>query len=178
MPWTTPLTPRPAELVKPGETVCIIISDVTRRWQSPETYIPILVEELEQAGIRDEDMLILSATGTHRTQTQEEHIGLVTQAVYDRIRVEDHVCTDQENLVHVGDTSRGTPVWLDKRAMACDHIVLTGGVVYHFMAGFGGGRKSVLPGISGRGDHHEKPQSWPSTPASATAPTRRSAAPT
>ena len=138
------------ELVKPGETVCIIISDVTRRWQSPETYIPILVEELEHAGIRDEDMLILSATGTHRTQTKEEHIGLVTQAVYDRIRVEDHVCTDQENLVHVGDTSRGTPVWLDKRAMDCDHIILTGGVVFHFMAGFGGGRKSILPGISGR----------------------------
>ena len=54
----------------------------------------------------------------------------MTQAVYDRIRVEDHVCTDQDNLVHVGDTSRGTPVWLDKRAMACDHIVLTGGVIY------------------------------------------------
>ena len=59
------------ELVKPGETVCIIISDVTRRWQSPETYIPILIEELESAGIRDEDMLIISATGTHRQQTRE-----------------------------------------------------------------------------------------------------------
>ena len=138
------------ELVKPGESVCIIISDVTRRWQSPETYIPILVEELEHAGIRDEDMLILSATGTHRTQTEEEKIGLVTKAVYDRIRMEDHVCTDQDNLVHVGDTSRGTPVWLDKRALDCDHIVLTGGVVFHFMAGFGGGRKSILPGIAGR----------------------------
>ncbi len=138
------------ELVKPGESVCIVISDVTRRWQSPETYIPILVEELEHAGIRDEDMLILSATGTHRTQTEEEKIGLVTKAVYDRIRMEDHVCTDQDNLVHVGDTSRGTPVWLDKRALDCDHIVLTGGVVFHFMAGFGGGRKSILPGISGR----------------------------
>ena len=138
------------ELVKPGETVCIVISDVTRRWQSPETYIPILIEELEHAGIRDEDMLIISATGTHRTQTPEEHMGLVTKAVYDRIRVVDHVCTDEANLVHVGDTSRGTPVWLDKRAMNCDHIVLTGGVVFHFMAGFGGGRKSILPGISGR----------------------------
>ena len=82
------------ELVKPGETVCIIISDVTRRWQSPETYIPILIEELESAGIRDEDMLIISATGTHRQQTKEEHIGLVTQAVYDRIRLVDHQCTD------------------------------------------------------------------------------------
>ena len=138
------------ELVKAGESVCIIISDVTRRWQSPETYIPLLIEELENAGIRDEDMLILSATGTHRRQTPEEHMGLVTKAVYDRIRVEDHVCTDEENLQYVGTTSYDTPVWLDKRALACDHIVMTGGVVYHFMAGFGGGRKSILPGIAGR----------------------------
>ncbi len=138
------------ELVKPGESVCIIISDVTRRWQSPEIYIPIVVEELESAGIRDEDILILSATGTHRRQTPEEHMGLVTEAVYRRIRVEDHVCTDEDNLQMVGTTSYGTPVLLDKRALACDHIVLTGGVVYHFMAGFGGGRKSILPGIAGR----------------------------
>ena len=127
------------ELVKPGES-----------WQSPETYIPIVVEELESAGIRDEDILILSATGTHRRQTPEEHMGLVTEAVYRRIRVEDHVCTDEDNLQMVGTTSYGTPVLLDKRALACDHIVLTGGVVYHFMAGFGGGRKSILPGIAGR----------------------------
>ena len=138
------------ELVKPGEKVCLVISDVTRRWQSPETYLPILVAELESAGIRDEDMLIISATGTHRTQTPEEHKGMVTEAVYDRIQVVDHQSTDQENLAYVGTTTRGTPVWLDKRALACDKIILTGGVVYHFMAGFGGGRKSVLPGIAGR----------------------------
>ena len=138
------------ELVRAGEKVCIVISDVTRRWQSPETYLPILVAELESAGIRDEDILILSATGTHRRQTREEQIGLVTQAVYDRVRVEDHQCTEEENLAYVGTTSRGTPVWLDKRALECDHILLTGGVVYHFMAGYGGGRKSILPGISGR----------------------------
>lgn len=146
-----PIDSKPlGQLVKPGESVCIIISDVTRRWQSPETYIPILIEELEKAGIRDEDMLIISATGTHRTQTKEEHIGLVTQAVYDRIRLVDHQCTDEANLQYVGTTSRNTPVYLDKRALACDHIILTGGVVYHFMAGFGGGRKSILPGIAGR----------------------------
>ena len=138
------------ELVRAGEKVCIVISDVTRRWQSPETYLPILVAELESAGIRDEDILILSATGTHRRQTREEQIGLVTQAVYDRVRVEDHQCTEEENLAYVGITSRGTPVWLDKRALECDHILLTGGVVFHFMAGYGGGRKSILPGIAGR----------------------------
>ncbi len=138
------------EIVKPGESVCVIISDVTRRWQSPETYIPILIEELESAGIRDEDILIISATGTHRRQTKEEHVGLITQEVYDRIRIVDHVCTDEDELRYVGTTKRGTPVWLDKRALDCDHIILTGGVVYHFMAGFGGGRKSILPGIAGR----------------------------
>ena len=138
------------ELVKAGDKVCIVISDVTRRWQSPETYIPVLIAELESAGIRDEDMLIISATGTHRRQTPEEHMGLVTKEVYERIELVDHVCTDEENLSYVGTTSRGTPVWLDKRALACDKIILTGGVVYHFMAGFGGGRKSILPGIAGR----------------------------
>ena len=137
-------------LVKSGDRVCLVISDVTRRWQAPDTYLPILVAELEAAGVRDEDILILSATGTHRQQTEEEKIGLVTKAVYDRIQVVDHVCTDQESLAYVGTTSYGTPVWLDKRALACDKVILTGGVVYHFMAGFGGGRKSVLPGIAGR----------------------------
>ena len=86
------------ELVKAGDKVCVVISDVTRRWQAPDTYLPILIGELEAAGVRDEDILILSATGTHRRQTEEEHIGLVTKPVYDRIRVEDHVCTDQDNL--------------------------------------------------------------------------------
>ena len=138
------------ELVKAGDKVSILISDVTPRWQSPETYIPVLIAELESAGIRDEDMLIISATGTHRRQTPEEHMGLVTKEVYERIELVDHVCTDEENLSYVGTTSRGTPVWLDKRALACDKIILTGGVVYHFMAGFGGGRKSILPGIAGR----------------------------
>ena len=136
--------------MRAGEKVCIVISDVTRRWQSPETYLPILVAELEAAGIRDEDMLIISATGTHRRQTPEEHVGLVTQAVYDRIRLVDHQCTEEEQLAYVGTTTRGTPVYLDRRVLACDKVILTGGVVYHFMAGFGGGRKSILPGIAGR----------------------------
>jgi nickel-dependent lactate racemase len=146
-----PIDSRPlGKIVHPGETVCIIISDVTRRWQSPEIYIPLLVEELEKAGVQDRDMLILSATGTHRPQTKEEHIGLVTEAVYNRIRVEDHQCDDVDNLLFAGITTRDTPVWLDKRAVNCDRIILTGGVVYHFMAGYGGGRKSILPGIAGR----------------------------
>ena len=138
------------EAVKPGEKVCIIISDTTRRWQQPSTYLPVLVERLNKAGIPDEDMLILCATGTHRKQTEEEHISLVGEDLYRRIRFIDHQCDDKEHLTYMGTTSRGTPVWLDSYAMACDKIILTGGVVYHFLAGFGGGRKSIVPGIAGR----------------------------
>lgn len=138
------------EAVEPGETVCIIISDVTRRWQQPAAYLPVLVERLNRAGIPDKDILILCATGTHRRQTEEEHISLVGEDLYRRIRFIDHQCDDKEHLTYMGTTSRGTPVWLDSYAMGCDKIILTGGVVYHFLAGFGGGRKSVVPGIAGR----------------------------
>ena len=138
------------EAVKPGEKVCIIISDVTRRWQQPSTYLPVLVERLNRAGIPDQDILVLCATGTHRRQTEEEHISLVGEDLYRRIRFIDHQCDDKEHLTYMGTTSRGTPVWLDSYAMECDKIILTGGVVYHFLAGFGGGRKSIVPGIAGR----------------------------
>lgn len=138
------------EAVRPGDTVCILISDVTRRWQQPSTYLPVLVERLNRAGIPDKDILIVCATGTHREQTEEEHISLVGEELYRRIRFLDHKCDDKEHLTYMGTTSRGTPVWLNSCAMACDKLILTGGVVYHFLAGFGGGRKSIVPGIAGR----------------------------
>ena len=139
-----------SEAVHPGDKVCIVISDTTRRWQQPSTYLPILVERLNQAGIPDKDILILCATGTHRQQTEKEHISLVGEDLYRRIQFRDHNCDDKEHLTYMGTTSRGTPVWLNSHAMACDKIILTGGVVYHFLAGFGGGRKSIVPGIAGR----------------------------
>ena len=108
------------------------------------------MERLNRAGIPDEDILILCATGTHRRQTEEEHISLVGEDLYRRIRFIAHQCDDKEHLTYMGTTSRGTPVWLNSYAMACDKLILTGGVVYHFLAGFGGGRKSIVPGIAGR----------------------------
>ena len=71
-----------SEAVHPGDKVCIVISDTTRRWQQPSTYLPILVERLNQAGIPDKDILILCATGTHRQQTEKEHISLVGEDLY------------------------------------------------------------------------------------------------
>lgn len=145
----TPIgSPRLNEIIRPGETVCIVISDVTRSWQAPKSYLPILVEELGKIGVRDDQILIISATGTHRAQTEAEWKSLIGESLYARIRIIDHDCRQKEQMRYVGTTSRGTPVWLNRAALDCDRLILTGGVVYHFLAGYGGGRKSIVPGIA------------------------------
>ncbi len=143
-------SPRLEEIVNPGERVALIIPDLTRTWESIDVYTPLIVKALNDAGIRDEDITIISATGTHRCQTEAEHRKLVGDDIYDRIGVVDHICTDKDMHTYFGTTSHGTPVWLDSRAAAADRVILTGAVVHHFLAGFGGGRKMILPGIAAR----------------------------
>ncbi|MBB6215263.1 nickel-dependent lactate racemase [Anaerosolibacter carboniphilus] len=137
------------EIVKPGEKVCIVISDVTRAWQRMNVYLPYLVDELCKGGITDENIIFISAVGSHRKQTEQEHQRLLGDALKDRFKVIDHDCLDDNNLVYLGHTSFGTPVKVNKIAMDCDHILLTGAIVFHLLAGWGGGKKSILPGIAG-----------------------------
>jgi nickel-dependent lactate racemase len=141
-------SPRLAEIVKPGERVCVVIPDITRVWQRTDLFLPLIVEELAQGGVQDKDIIFICALGTHRRQTAEEHRLLLGPKLADRFTVIDHDCHDRANLVYCGETSFGTPVWLNKQAMECDHLVLTGGIVYHFLAGWSGGKKYVLPGIA------------------------------
>jgi len=140
---------RLGEMVKPGNSVCIVVSDVTRAWQRMSVYLPFLVKELSDAGIRDEDIRFLSGVGLHRKQTEEEHARLLGPELTRRFRVVDHDCRDEKNLVNLGKTSRGTPITINKMAADADRLVLTGCCTYHPWAGWGGGKKSILPGISG-----------------------------
>ncbi len=137
------------EIVNPGEKICIVISDITRAWQKMSTFLPYIVKELNKGGIKDEDIVFLCATGSHRKQTKEEHKILLGEELSDRFTVIDHDCLDEDNLIYLGKTSYGTPVKINKTAMECDHIVLTGAIVFHLLAGWGGGKKSILPGIAG-----------------------------
>lgn len=141
-------SPRLRNIVKQNEDICIIIPDVTRLWQKPSIYLPYIIRELEEAGVKDSNIHFLCALGTHRAQTEEEHRLIVGDELYDRFKVMDHDCKDENNHQYVGTTSFGTKVYINKFALQCKHIILTGGIVFHDLAGFGGGRKGILPGIS------------------------------
>ena len=140
--------PRLKEIVKPGQTVCVVVSDVTRAWQRMHVYLPHLVNELNEAGVKDKDIRFLCALGYHRNQTPEEHEKQLGKALLERFGITDHDCMDKANLVTLGKTSRGTPVTINKIAADADHLVLTGCCTYHPWVGWGGGKKSILPGIS------------------------------
>lgn len=141
-------TPRLKEIVKPGDTVCIVVSDITRAWQRMSVYLPYIVQELNDAGIADKDIRFLTALGYHRKQTPEEHEILLGSELAKRFKPIDHDATDKANMTSLGKTSRGTPIIINKIAAEADHLVLTGCCTYHPWVGWGGGKKSILPGIS------------------------------
>ncbi|MFZ2948109.1 MAG: nickel-dependent lactate racemase [Desulfuromonadaceae bacterium] len=133
---------------KAGEKVVIVTSDITR-YTGSEIYLPLLVKRLNRQGIADGDIEILIALGIHRKQSDHEHQRILG-ALYGRIRVSDHECDDHDELSFIGTTSNGIRVSINRRAVDADHLILTGTIGFHYFAGFGGGRKSVLPGIASR----------------------------
>ncbi len=141
-------TERVEDIVKPNDKICIIISDSTRSWQNPGVILDALLGRLGKAGVADENIVVISARGSHRAQTADELCLLVTDRIYNRVRVVDHNCYDEANLTYLGTTSRGTKVKLNSIAVNSDHVILVGAVLHHFLAGFSGGRKSVIPGIA------------------------------
>jgi len=131
-----------------GEKVVIVTSDITRHTGS-EIYLPLLVERLNRRGIPDRDIEILIALGIHRRQTPHEHARILGD-LYGRIAVNDHDCDDRSGLVTLGRTASGVEVSVNRRAVEAGRLILTGTIGFHYFAGFGGGRKSVLPGIASR----------------------------
>jgi nickel-dependent lactate racemase len=136
------------ELVRPGDRVVVVHSDLTRPMPN-DRVLPVLLAELEDAGIRRNDITLLNALGTHRRQTPQELVEMLGQEIVDRYRCLQHDAWDDENLVSLGHTSFGHPVRVNRIYMEADVKILTGFVEPHFFAGFSGGPKGVLPSIAG-----------------------------
>ncbi|MCK4623105.1 MAG: nickel-dependent lactate racemase [Desulfuromonadales bacterium] len=141
-------TPPLAEIVKPQESVVIVVSDITR-YSGSEIFLPILVEELNRIGVPDEQISILVALGIHRRQTATEHRKILGPLA-GRIAVYDHDCDDPQQLVALGQSEGGLSVVVNRRAVEADRLIVTGTVGFHYFAGFGGGRKGLVPGIASR----------------------------
>ena len=141
-------TPALREIVRPGERVAVLVNDVTRLVHS-EIFLPVLLDELNAAGIPDRDIFIVFALGIHRRQLPEEQRRIVGEEVARRVALYDHDCWDRANLVHLGRTSRGNEVWINRRVREADRVILTGEIIYHMIAGYSGGRKSLVPGVAG-----------------------------
>ena len=143
-----PVNSKPlSELVKPGMKIAFICNDPTRVANSFD-FMPILVDEMNKYGVPDEDMRIVFALGTHRAMTEEEMAEGVSPEVAKRIKMYNSMCNNAEDFEYFGETSRKTPVWINKLVCDVDLVIMTGTIVHHFFSGYGGGRKAILPGVA------------------------------
>ena len=137
-----------AELVKPGDSVVLVHTDITRATPN-DRILPVLLDELEAAGIAREDITFLNGLGTHRRQTEAELRAMLGDRIVDGYRCLQHDCNDETNLVSLGETSLGHPVRINRSYLEADVRILTGFIEPHFFAGFSGGPKAVLPSLAG-----------------------------
>ena len=141
-------SPSLEEIIKPGDSVAFIVNDPTRVANS-ELFMPIFFEEMHRLGVKDEDMKCVFALGSHRAMTEEEMMREVGGPEYGKkVRLINSIAKKEEDFQYFGKTSRGTPVWIHKELCNVDHIIMTGTVVEHYFAGFGGGKKAILPGCA------------------------------
>lgn len=131
---------------KKAETAAIIISDATRGVPTDKT-APYIIRELTAAGIKKENIIFVVALGVHRDATESEMKEFLGPLMGE-IAIENHDAFDGKKLVYLGMTSRNTPVKVNKRVYESDVVITIGKVELHDMAGFSGGRKSILPGVS------------------------------
>lgn len=139
-------SPRLRHLVHPGEKIAIVSSDITRHmptWQ----VMPLLLDELYAAGATPADITLVFALGNHRSHTEAERRHLAGEWAWNEISLVD---LDTSDCIHIGTTTRGTPVDIDWRVAEADHRICLGNIEYHYFAGYSGGAKAIMPGVSTR----------------------------
>lgn len=135
-------------LVNSKMKITILCDDNTRPTPAHKI-IPIILEELRQAGLPDSQIKIVIASGSHRSMSEEELEEKLGSAVLKRLKISQHHYKDHDNLVDFGTTRRGTRVWLNKEVAESDFKIAVGNLVPHWPTGWSGGAKILLPGVAG-----------------------------
>ena len=119
------------EIVKPESKVAIVVDDVTRPAPS-QLMVPPVLDELNAAGVKDENITIIFACGTHRPVTHDEALKLLGETIVNRIRTTNHDFKAKD-LVDIGTTRKfGTKVLLNRIFMEADVRILTGDTCFHY----------------------------------------------
>ena len=143
-----PIDSKPLEdIINPGETVLIVVPDATRQ-TACDRIVNLLVRRLIANGTTPFEITIIFATGIHRHVTDAEKQAILTPFIAQRIKTLDHGPRDLMQITGLGETSGGIPVELNRALTEHDHVVLIGGVTFHYFAGFTGGRKLICPGLA------------------------------
>ncbi len=131
------------------DKVTIVVSDITRSWMHQGDILTLLGHYLHDSiEVPFENICVLIALGTHRKSSEQEKEIIAGSYMYSNVQVIDHDC-DADNI-YVGTTSRGTEVKVNPLVVGDRKVIVVGGTVHHMMAGFGGGRKNILPGVASR----------------------------
>ena len=133
----------------PAGKVALVVDDGSR--PTPVAQIlPLVLKELEDAGLQRSQITLVPAIGLHRAMTGEEIEQRVGRACLEGLHWENHDCDDLSRLENLGLTSRGTPVYINKTVAQADVVISVGCIEPHIIASFGGGYKNLVPGVAGR----------------------------
>ena len=135
------------DLIRPGDRVLLVVSDATRQTGAGQV-VNLLARRLIANGSNAADINIIFATGIHRRVSDEERRTILSPFIIQRMKTIDHDANDPIKNFRVGEISGGIPVELDWTLTEFDHIVLIGGITFHYFAGFTGGRKLICPGLA------------------------------
>jgi nickel-dependent lactate racemase len=135
------------DLVKSGDSVAIVFSDITRATPS-HMILPAILEELAQ--VPAENIVLCNSLGTHRPNTPDELARMLGADLARTYRIEQNNCFDPSTQVHLGTSSKGHEIWINRAYLQADVKILTGFIEPHFFAGFSGGGKAVMPGMAGQ----------------------------
>ena len=144
----TPIGTKPLRELARGAQKVVLVADDNTRLTPADKIIPILLDELNAAGIRDEQVTVIIALGTHRPMTQEEILAKYGPEVVRRVSVKNHNFRDPGLMVDLGTTPNGTHIRVNREAYEADFKIGIGSIVPHYIPGFAGGAKIVQPGIS------------------------------
>ncbi|MBP1761923.1 MAG: Transcriptional regulator [Firmicutes bacterium] len=132
---------------KEARNAVIVVNDITR--PTPyELILPPLLKELNNAGISDQEITLVIATGIHRAHTGEDNLAIFGADIFSKYRIINHDCDN--DLKSLGYLSNGMELIINRTVAEADLLITTGVVGLHYFAGYSGGRKSILPGVAGR----------------------------